>query len=60
MAIITASLGTVGSDDDESRVKQETMATLRCIPFDQPKEDLGPCLMTGKEAKEVAIFAKAY
>ncbi len=34
-------------------------ATLRCFPFDQPA---GPhtCLMTGKPAAEVAIFAKSY
>lgn len=36
------------------------MATLRCIPFDQPEGPIGPCLMTGKDAQEVAIFAKAY
>ena len=58
--MITAGPGTAGSDEDETRVKQETMATLRCIPFNQPKEKLGPCFMTGKDAKEVAIFAKAY
>lgn len=49
-----------GSDEDETRIKQETMATLRCIPFDQPSETLGACFMTGKDAQEVAIFAKAY
>lgn len=44
---------------EELRVKEETGATLRCFPFDQPA---GPhtCLMTGQPAKEVAIFAKAY
>jgi prolyl-tRNA synthetase len=48
-----------GSDDDEMKVKEETSATLRCIPFDQPDHN-GKCLMTGQGAKEVAIFAKAY
>eukprot|EP00210_Caulerpa_lentillifera_P007724 g7370.t1 len=48
-----------GTDEDEERVKLECQATLRCFPFDQPSE-IGPCLMTGKPAKEVAIFAKAY
>lgn len=48
-----------GSDDDERRVKEETGATLRCFPFEQPGEP-GTCLMTGREANEVAIFAKAY
>ncbi|KAG2429536.1 hypothetical protein HXX76_010771 [Chlamydomonas incerta] len=51
--------GWSGSDDDERRVKEETQATLRCFPFDQPA---GPhtCLMTGLPAAEVAIFAKSY
>ena len=48
-----------GSDEDEKRVKEETTATLRCIPFDQPTS-VGPCCLTGAPAEEVAIFAKAY
>ncbi|MFS7914419.1 putative proline--tRNA ligase [Helianthus anomalus] len=49
----------VGSDEDELKVKEETGATIRCYPFDQPQ---GPkkCLMTGSPADEVAIFAKSY
>ncbi|KAL4186902.1 hypothetical protein AMTRI_Chr09g36470 [Amborella trichopoda] len=47
------------SDAEELRVKEETGATIRCFPFDQP---LGQktCLMSGKPADEVAIFAKSY
>lgn len=48
-----------GSDADERRVKEETGATIRCFPFDQPQEQ-GVCLMTGTAAQEVALFAKAY
>ncbi|MGQ9887449.1 MAG: proline--tRNA ligase [Aggregatilineales bacterium] len=48
-----------GSDDDERRVKEETGATLRCFPFDQP-DGPGVCLFTGQAAREVALFAKAY
>jgi prolyl-tRNA synthetase len=48
-----------GSDDDEVRVKDETGATLRCFPFDQP-EGTGDCFLTGQPAQEVALFAKAY
>jgi len=48
-----------GEDDDELRVKEDTGATIRCLPFDQPG-GAGPCLMTGKPAGEVAVFAKAY
>ncbi|EFJ40277.1 hypothetical protein VOLCADRAFT_84558 [Volvox carteri f. nagariensis] len=51
--------GWAASDEEEKRVKEETQATLRCFPFDQPP---GPhtCLMTGQPANEVAIFAKSY
>eukprot|EP00884_Botryococcus_braunii_P008844 jgi/Botrbrau1/17961/Bobra.50_1s0053.1 len=49
-----------GSDDDERKVKEETSATLRCIPFEQPSGPPGSCFLTGKPASEVAIFAKAY
>jgi prolyl-tRNA synthetase len=48
-----------GSDEDEVRVKEETQATLRCFPFDQPATG-GACFLTGQPADEVAIFAKAY
>jgi prolyl-tRNA synthetase len=48
-----------GSDDDERRVKEETGATLRCYPLDQPGGD-GSCLLTGATAQEVALFGRAY
>lgn len=48
-----------GSDDDEETVKQETQATLRCFPFDQPS-GRAACLFTGAANAETAIFAKAY
>ena len=43
----------------EEKVKEETKATTRCIPFDQPGV-AGRCAICGREAKEVAIFGKAY
>ena len=48
-----------GSDDDELKLKEETKATIRCIPTDQPGGE-GKCFYTGRPAKEVAIFARAY
>lgn len=48
-----------GSDDDERHVKDETGATLRCFPFDQP-DGSGSCLLTEQPAERVALFAKAY
>ncbi|XP_065869403.1 proline--tRNA ligase, chloroplastic/mitochondrial [Euphorbia lathyris] len=47
------------SDADELKVKEETGATIRCFPFEQPQGNK-TCLMTGKPAEEVAIFAKSY
>jgi prolyl-tRNA synthetase len=51
--------GWEGSDEQEKQIKEETGATIRCFPFEQPA---GPhvCLMTGADAKEVCIFAKSY
>ncbi len=48
-----------GNNDDEVRVKEETKATMRCIPFDQPGGS-GTCFLTGKPAAQVAIFGRAY
>jgi prolyl-tRNA synthetase len=41
------------------RVKEETKATMRCIPFEQPGGG-GTCFYTGKPAAQVAIFGRAY
>lgn len=49
----------VVSDEDEFKVKEETGATIRCFPFEQPSETRS-CLMSGNSADEVAIFAKSY
>ncbi|CAL9029525.1 unnamed protein product [Prunus brigantina] len=46
-------------DKEELRVKEETGATIRCFPFEQP-HGIKSCLMTGNPAEEVAIFAKSY
>lgn len=48
-----------GTTDEELKVKDETGATIRCIPFDQP-EGSGSCFFTNRPATEVALFAKAY
>jgi len=48
-----------GSDEDEMRVKDETGATIRCFPFEQPN-DQGKCVITGETAERIALFAKAY
>ena len=48
-----------GAGEDEDRIKEETKATIRCFPFDG-QGDEGVCFYTGKPAKEVALFARAY
>lgn len=53
-----------GSDEEELAIKEETGATLRCIPFEQPVMKQGSlgwnCFYSGKFTHEVAIFAKSY
>lgn len=45
----------------ELAIKEETKATLRVIPFDQPEGGVrGTCIYTGKPATCEAIFARAY
>jgi prolyl-tRNA synthetase len=48
-----------GGADCEKRVKDDTKATLRCIPIDQLREN-GRCICCGQPAQEKAYFAKAY
>ena len=48
-----------GSNEDELRVKEETKATIRCFPNEQPGGS-GVCFLTGKPADKVAIFGRAY
>ncbi|GAB4396155.1 MAG: proline--tRNA ligase [Anaerolineales bacterium] len=48
-----------GSTAEEVAIKEETGATIRCFPFEQPGGS-GTCFYTGKPAAEVALFAKAY
>lgn len=48
-----------GTDEQERGIKEETGGTIRCFPIDQPG-GTGRCVLTGEEAKEVALFAKAY
>ncbi|RYQ99118.1 hypothetical protein Ahy_B07g086985 isoform A [Arachis hypogaea] len=47
------------TNEHELKVKEETGATIRCFPFEQP-EGIKKCFMTGDPAEEVAIFAKSY
>ncbi len=48
-----------GTTETELKIKEETKATLRCIPFDAPEEE-GKCMVTGKPSHRRVIFALAY
>lgn len=48
-----------GNSEDETRIQEETKATLRCIPLDQPG-GAGVCFYTGKPATQLAIFGRSY
>ncbi len=47
------------SRECEAKVKEETKATTRNIPFNQPDEE-GTCVVCGKPSKRKVYFAKAY
>ncbi|HVM70688.1 MAG TPA: proline--tRNA ligase [Anaerolineales bacterium] len=47
------------SAECEAKVKEDTKATTRCIPLDQPAGK-GKCIVCGKEAENKVYFAKAY
>jgi prolyl-tRNA synthetase len=44
---------------NEAKIKQETKATVRCIPFDQPGTS-GKDIFTGEETTTQVLFAQAY
>jgi prolyl-tRNA synthetase len=48
-----------GTSETEALIKDETKATIRCIPFDSPEEE-GKCMVTGKPSKRRVLFALAY
>lgn len=48
-----------GTAETEKRIKEETKATIRCIPLDNQFED-GLCILTGKPSIQRVLFAKAY
>ncbi len=47
------------NEELERQVQEETQATHRCYPLDQPGSR-GKCFLTGEEADQVALFARAY
>jgi len=48
-----------GTESSEKQIKDDTKATIRCLPFDENPSGK-QCILTGNDAKHEAIFAKAY
>lgn len=48
-----------GTPETEEEIKNQTKATIRCIPLDNKQED-GVCVFSGKPSTQRVLFAKAY
>ncbi len=48
-----------GTVETADKIKEETAATVRSLPFDLEDEE-GKCILTGKPSKRRVVFAKAY
>jgi prolyl-tRNA synthetase len=48
-----------GTVETEEKIKEETKATIRCIPFDSPEEP-GKCVYSGKPSNRRVLFARSY
>ena len=48
-----------GTSETEERIKDETKATIRCIPLNNEQEE-GKCMVTGKPSRQRVLFARAY
>ena len=52
-----------GTPETEAQIKEETKATIRCVPFDtyvEGDKEPGKCMVTGKPSKCRVLFARAY
>ncbi len=47
-----------GTTETEEKIKKETKATIRCIPYSSSTK--GKCVLTGKESSQKVYFAKSY
>ncbi|MDE5871928.1 MAG: proline--tRNA ligase, partial [Muribaculaceae bacterium] len=48
-----------GTPETEEKIKEETKATIRCIPFEGDTTP-GVCMVTGKPSARRVIFARSY
>ncbi len=48
-----------GTAETEEKIKEQTKATIRCIPMNNKQED-GKCVLTGNPSTQRVLFARAY
>lgn len=48
-----------GTAETEEKIKQDTKATIRCIPL-EPSDETGKCMVTGEPSDRRVLFARAY
>ena len=48
-----------GTPETEEKIKEETKATIRCIPLNNTLEE-GKCIYSGKPSRQRVLFAVAY
>lgn len=48
-----------GTPETEEKIKEETKATIRCIPLNNTQEN-GVCIYSGKPSTQRVLFARAY
>lgn len=49
-----------GTPETEAKIKEETKATIRCIPMDFDTTEDGKCVYTGNPSKRRVLFARSY
>ncbi len=49
-----------GRMECEARLKEESSATIRCLPLDEQPPQSGTCICCGRSAVAVAVWAQAY
>ena len=47
-----------GTEETEMKIKNETKATIRCIPY--TSSETGKCILSGKKSLKRVYFAKSY
>ncbi|WP_185862800.1 proline--tRNA ligase [Blattabacterium cuenoti] len=49
-----------GTQNTGKKIQEETEATIRCIPIDTKKKEVGKCIYSGNHSSQRVVFAKSY